>query len=59
MLERYQLSASAKNYSDDTIALTRTSLRYLEDFLGGIPDVRKVKADDLRRLIVHLKGRTI
>jgi len=58
MLERYQLFAAASNYSDHTFVLTRLSLRYLEDFLGGIPDVRKVKADDLRRLIVHLKGRT-
>jgi integrase/recombinase XerD len=58
MLERYQLFATASNYSDHTITLIRLSLRYLEDFLSGIPDVRKVKADDLRRLIVHLKGRT-
>lgn len=58
MLERYQLFAAARNYSDHTIVLVRLSLGYLEDFLGGIPDVRKVKADDLRRLIVHLKGRT-
>ena len=54
MLERYELSSRALGYSQSTITIVKISAGKFDAFLGGIPDVRKVSADDFRRFLVFL-----
>jgi site-specific recombinase XerD len=57
LLTRYGLSARAEGLSPKTVSHVRLGVRLFDDFLGGIPDVRKVSADDLRRFIIALQQR--
>ena len=54
---KYNLSARAEGLSEKTVKHTTNSVRYFDRFLGGIDDVSKVVADDLKRFIVDLRGR--
>jgi integrase/recombinase XerD len=57
-LDRYMLDAKARNFSPKTVAKMELGLRLFNDFMVGIPDVRRVRADDLRRFILDLQQRT-
>jgi hypothetical protein len=57
LLNQYRLSARAEGLSPKTIDHVCRVVGFFEDFLGGIDDVRKVSADDLRRFIVALQLR--
>jgi len=52
LLTRYALSARAEGLSPKTVAHVKLGVKLFTQFLGGIPDVRKVSPDDLRRFIV-------
>ncbi|MFC1912130.1 tyrosine-type recombinase/integrase [Chloroflexota bacterium] len=58
LMDRYSLAARAAGLSERTVVHNRGAVGYLAAFLGGISDVRKVTADDLRHFIVHLRGQT-
>ncbi len=58
MLDRYELLARSRGHSQQTITITRISAGKFDDFMDGIPDIRKVKDDDLRRFIVSLQDNT-
>jgi site-specific recombinase XerD len=57
LLTRHALSARAAGSSPKTVSHVNLGVRLFDDFMGGIKDVRKVKADDLRRFIVALQQR--
>ena len=57
-LARYRLDACARGYSESTISHTERCVRFFTTFLGGIDDVARVGADDLRRFIISLKDKT-
>ena len=57
VIKKYDLSARAEGLSEKTVKHTNNSVSYFDRFLGGIDDVSKVTADDLRRFIVDLRGR--
>ena len=57
-LDRYMLDAKARNFSPKTVAKMELGLRLFNDFMVGIPDVRRVEGDDLRRFILDLQERT-
>ncbi len=48
LVDRYELSADARGYSDATVTHVKISVGKFDDFLSGISNVRKVKADDFR-----------
>ncbi len=56
-LARYRLDACARGYSDDTITHTELCVSFFNAFLGGIDDVARISADDLRRFIVCLRDK--
>lgn len=58
LLTRYKLAARAEGFSEKTIDHIKLSLKLFDGFLGGVADVRKVDADDLRRFIVALRQRS-
>jgi hypothetical protein len=58
LLHLYALVARSEGQSESSISIARHSVGLLEDFLGGIPDVSAVAADELRSLIVDLRHRT-
>jgi len=58
LFHRYELSRLAQGHSLRSIAYTKTVVGYFGNFLGGIADVGKVTADDLRRYMVYLRQRT-
>jgi site-specific recombinase XerD len=55
LLNRYALTAKSEGKSPATIEHTTRVVRFFTDFLGGITDVRTVKADDLRRFVLALQ----
>jgi site-specific recombinase XerD len=55
LLTKYSLNAKAEGLSQQTITHVKRAVGFFDQFLGGIPDVRKVSADDLRRFIVALQ----
>jgi len=55
LLNRYALAARARGESEETIKHTRRIVSYFDSFMGGIQDVAKIQADDLRRFIVALR----
>jgi hypothetical protein len=55
LLTRYELTARAEGSSPKTIDHAELAMRLSANFMGGIQDVRKVKADDLRHFIVTLQ----
>ena len=57
VITKYSLSARAEGFSEKTVKHTVNSVNYFASFLGGIDDVSKVTADDLKRFIVDLRGR--
>ena len=57
LLSRYGLSCRAEGLSPKTVSHVRLGVRLFADFLGGVPDVKKVTGDDLRRFIVALQQR--
>jgi site-specific recombinase XerD len=57
VITKYSLSARAEGHSEKTVKHTVNSAHYFANFLGGIDDVSKVTADDLKRFIVDLRGR--
>ncbi|MFC1929058.1 tyrosine-type recombinase/integrase [Chloroflexota bacterium] len=52
MLTRYELIARAEGLSQKTIDHVKLGVKFFNEFLGGINDVRKVSPDDLRQFIV-------
>ncbi|MCX6009449.1 MAG: tyrosine-type recombinase/integrase [Chloroflexi bacterium] len=54
---RYVLTAKAEGLSLKTINHTLGAVRYFAKFSGGIEDVRKVTADDLRRFSASLQDK--
>ena len=57
LLARYSLSVKSAGLSDQTVDHTRRSVGFFDEFLGGVPDVRRVTANDLRRFIVGLQAK--
>jgi integrase/recombinase XerD len=57
VIKKYDLSARAEGLSEKTVKHTNNSVGYFDRFLGGIDDVSKVTADDLKRFIVDLRNR--
>ena len=57
LLNRYKLAAQAEGMSKGGINHVTNSMRYFSAFLGGIEDVKKVTADDLRRFLAALRQR--
>ncbi len=55
MLQRYSLDVRAKGGSEETIQHTTMVMKFFTDFMGGIDDVTKLEADDLKRFIVYLR----
>ncbi|MFC1995582.1 tyrosine-type recombinase/integrase [Chloroflexota bacterium] len=55
LLQRYSLDVRAGGGSEDTIRHTAMVLKFFTDFMGGIDDVTKLEADDLKRFIVYLR----
>jgi integrase/recombinase XerD len=54
---KYTLTEKAEGLSQKTINHTVSAVKYFDKFLGGIDDVSRVTADDLRRFIVGLQNR--
>jgi site-specific recombinase XerD len=54
---RYVLTAKAEGLSPKTINHTLGAVRYFAKFSGGIEDVRKVTADDLRRFSASIQDK--
>jgi len=54
----YQKFAAAENKSHRTIEAVTSAARKFDIFLGGNSDPKDIKADDLRRYILHLQERT-
>jgi len=54
---RYELIARAEGASPKTMDHVRLAVRLFTNFMGGIQDVRKVTADDLRHFIIALEQR--
>ena len=57
-LGHYIVDARAQNFSPKTVSKMQLGLKLFNDFMGGIPDVRQVKGDDLRRFILALQQKT-
>lgn len=55
MLIRYALNARAQGLSPTTVIHVKRVVGFFTDFLGEIPDVRKVTGDDLKRFIVAMQ----
>ena len=56
---RYELYAGAAGFSTAHIADMRNSVRYFDQFLGGINDLSAVTADDFRRYLVYLPTKPV
>jgi site-specific recombinase XerD len=52
------VDARAQNFSSKTVEKMQLGLKLFNDFMGGIPDVRQVTGDDLRRFILALQQKT-
>jgi len=57
IINKYTLTTKAEGFSQKTIKHTVRAVKYFDKFLGGIDDVSRVTADDLRRFIVGLQNR--
>ncbi|MCL0074137.1 tyrosine-type recombinase/integrase [Dehalococcoidia bacterium] len=55
LLNRYRLVSMSEGLSNKTIQHVMSSVRYFDEFLGGIADINKVTADDLRGFILALQ----
>jgi site-specific recombinase XerD len=55
LLQKYSLDVRARGGSEDTIQHTTMVIKFFTDFMGGIDDVTKLEADDLKRFIVYLR----
>lgn len=56
---RYELYAGAAGFSTAHIDDMRNSVRYFDQFLGGIKDPATVTADDFRRYLVYLPTKPV
>ena len=56
---RYQLYAGAAGFSPAHIDDMRNSVRYFDQYLGGIKDPAAVTADDFRRYLVYLPTKPV
>ena len=56
---RYELYAGAAGFSPAHIDDMRNSVRYFDQFLGGIKDPAAVTADDFRRYLVYLPTKPV
>jgi len=54
-LERYEIDARARGYSPRTITHVKGCVGFLAAFLGDVPDVSRVAADDFRRFLSSLR----
>jgi hypothetical protein len=52
------VDARAQNFSSKTVEKMQLGLKLFDNFMGGIPDVRRVTGDDLRRFILALQQKT-
>jgi site-specific recombinase XerD len=52
------VDARAQNFSSKTVEKMQLGLKLFNNFMGGIPDVRQVTDDDLRRFILTLQQKT-
>ena len=52
LLARYSLTARSQGESEETIKHTTRIVGFFDKFMGGITDVAKIQADDLRRFIL-------
>jgi len=57
LLTRYSLTAQARGLSGETVAAVKVAVRFFDNFMGGIPDVRKVSGEDLQRFVLALRRR--
>jgi len=53
LLARYSLTARSQGESEETIKHTTRIVGFFDKFMGGITDVAKIQADDLRRFILN------
>lgn len=51
----YERFATAENKSPRTIQSIKAAVSQFDNFLGGCPDVKEVKAEDLREYIRYLQ----
>ncbi|MFC2033567.1 tyrosine-type recombinase/integrase [Chloroflexota bacterium] len=58
-MSQYVLSCQSKNFSPKSISHVRSCVCLFNEFMGDIDDVSHVAADDLRRFIVWLRGKTV
>ena len=58
-LAHYTVDARAQNLSHKTVEKMQLGLKLFSEFMGGIPDVRQVTGDDLRRFILALQSKTL
>ncbi len=54
-LERYEIDALARGHSPRTITHVKGCVGFLAAFLGNVPDVSRVAADDFRRFLSSLR----
>jgi len=57
LLARYELTARAEGKSPKTVDHVKLAVKLLAGSIGGIQDVSKVRADDLRNFILDLEQR--
>jgi site-specific recombinase XerD len=57
LMARYELTARAEGKSSKTVDHVKLSVKLFTSSIGGIQDVSKVKADDLRHFILDLEQR--
>jgi hypothetical protein len=57
LMLRYELTARAEGKSPKTVDHVKLAMKLFTSFIGGIQDVSKVKADDLRHFILDLEQR--
>jgi len=55
LLARYSLTARSQGESEETIKHTTRIVGFFDKFMGGITDVAKIQADDLKGIINALK----
>jgi site-specific recombinase XerD len=56
-MTRYELAARAEGKSPKTVDHVKLSVKLFDQYIGGIQDVSKVTADDLRHFILELEQR--
>ena len=57
LIARYELSAKAEAKSSKTVDHVKLAVKLFTGSIGGIQDVSKVTADDLRHFILDLEQR--